>query len=82
MRSVDMSRALAAIKAHRDRLTAQQYKTLKGQALHGDYDGAAKGMLKIMKGGETADFCKEGPEVLDIDGVVGEASAGQSGDHR
>lgn len=82
MRSVDMRRALAAIKANRDRLTAQQYKTLKGQALHGDYDGAAKGLLKILKRGETDDFCEEGPEVLDPDGMVGEASAGQSGDHR
>lgn len=82
MRSVDMRRALAAIKANRDRLTAQQYKTLKGQALHGDYDAAAKGLLKILKRGETDDFCKEGPEVLDPDGMVGAASAGQSGDHR
>lgn len=33
------------VKAH---LTTQQYKTLRGQALAGDIDGAEKGLAKLM----------------------------------
>ena len=36
------------LKACRDRLTKQQYKTLKGQILAGDSDGAMKGLRKLL----------------------------------
>ena len=36
------------LKACRDRLTTQQYKTLKGQILAGDGDGAMKGLRRIL----------------------------------
>ena len=41
-------KALLHIKACRDRLTPQQYRTLKGQALAGDPDGALKGLRAIL----------------------------------
>ena len=41
-------RAVIQLKACRDRLTKQQYKTLKGQILAGDGDGAMKGLRKIL----------------------------------
>lgn len=31
-------------------ITAQQYKTIRGQALAGDVDGAAKGLYKLLGG--------------------------------
>lgn len=36
------------LKACRDRLTKQQYRTLKGQILAGDSDGAMKGLRKVL----------------------------------
>ena len=42
-------RAVIQLKACRDRLTKQQYKTLKGQILAGDGDGAMKGLRKILR---------------------------------
>lgn len=41
-------KALIQVKACRDRLTAQQYKTLKGQVLAGDADGALRGLRSIL----------------------------------
>ncbi|MBB6630664.1 MULTISPECIES: hypothetical protein [Clostridium] len=32
-------------------LTKQQYKTLKGQVVAGDVDGANKGLIKILQRG-------------------------------
>lgn len=45
-------RALAQVKACKARLTVQQYKTLRGQVLAGDADGALKGLKGILKRGE------------------------------
>ena len=42
-------RAVIQLKACRDRLTKQQYKTLKGQILAGDGDGAMRGLRKILR---------------------------------
>ena len=41
------TRALITLKANRAKLTAQQYRTLRGQVLAGDSDGAMKGLRKI-----------------------------------
>lgn len=41
-------RALIQLKATRERLTPQQYKTLRGQVLAGNPDGALKGLRKIL----------------------------------
>lgn len=41
-------KALIQIKGARKRLTAQQYRTLKGQVLAGDSEGAMKGLREIL----------------------------------
>lgn len=40
--------ALIQIKSARPRLTGQQYKTLRGQVLAGDPEGALRGLNKIL----------------------------------
>ena len=47
MKQVDY-KALIQLKATRDRLSPQQYKTLRGQVLAGDADGAMKGLRKLL----------------------------------
>jgi len=37
------------LKAHKPYLTKQQFKTIKGQALAGDVEGANKGLQKLME---------------------------------
>ena len=37
------------LKKYKKYLTKQQYKTLKGQILSGNKDGAMKGLRKIMR---------------------------------
>lgn len=46
-------RALIQLKACKPRLSVHQYKTLRGQALAGDSDGALKGLKTILKRGES-----------------------------
>ena len=48
MQKIDF-KAMMHIKACRDRLTAQQYLTLKGQILAGNADGAMKGLRKVLE---------------------------------
>lgn len=43
--------SLRTLKAYRHRLTQHQYKTLRGQILAGDADGAMRGLLKILERG-------------------------------
>lgn len=50
MQRID-TKALIQLKAARDRLTAQQYRTLRGQVLVGDGDGALRGLRKILMRG-------------------------------
>lgn len=53
MREIDKN-ALIALKVNRHRLTWQQYKTLRGQVLAGEPDGAMKGLKRLIKrGGEV-----------------------------
>ena len=47
------TRALIQLKGTRHRLTPQQYKTLRGQVLAGDPDGALKGLRKILARGRV-----------------------------
>ena len=44
-------KALMHLKAVKDRLTVQQYKTLRRQVLAGDAEGAMRGMRKLLKAG-------------------------------
>lgn len=47
----DAAPFLARLKAYRDWLTWMEWKTLRGQALAGDIDGAEKGLAKIIRRG-------------------------------
>ena len=40
---------LRELKLCRRYLTPQQYRTLKGQALHGDVAGAEKGLQRLLR---------------------------------
>ena len=41
--------AMHHLKTHKKHLTAQQYRTLKGQILSGNIEGAMKGLEKLMR---------------------------------
>lgn len=43
-----MQETIKLIKRHRKSLTYQQYRTLIGQCLAGDYVGAKKGLYRIL----------------------------------
>lgn len=47
----EINNALSLLKIYRVRLTDQQYKTLRGQALAGDPEGAIKGLKKLLRKG-------------------------------
>lgn len=47
MREVNVG-ALIRLKGARQHLTAQQYRTLRGQVLAGDPDGAMRGLRKLL----------------------------------
>ena len=47
----EINNALSLLKIYRVRLTDQQYKTLRGQALAGDPEGAVKGLKKLLRKG-------------------------------
>ena len=49
--------ALLLLKAHRKFLSVQQYRTLRGQVLAGDDEGAMKGLSKIMGRLEVSESC-------------------------
>ena len=46
--------AFIYLNGFRDKLTKQQYRTLKGQILAGDSDGAMRGLQKILGKGRCA----------------------------
>lgn len=45
-----LSEFLIVLNGQRERLTRQQFKTLRGQALAGDVNGASKGLRQILLG--------------------------------
>ena len=47
MKEIDTS-TMILLKGARQRLTPQQYRTLRGQVLAGDSAGAMKGLRKLM----------------------------------
>lgn len=48
MQRIDM-KAMMQLKACKDRLPRQAYKTIRGQILAGDSYGAMKGLRKVLK---------------------------------
>ena len=49
MQKTDPNRALIYLRGWNHSLTPQQFKTLRGQILAGDPDGAMKGLQRILK---------------------------------
>lgn len=47
------------LKVNRGRLTVQQYRTLKGQILSGNAEGAMRGLDKILKRETPANNAKK-----------------------
>lgn len=39
---------LTVLRGHLDAITMQEFRTLRGQALHGDIEGAEKGLHRIL----------------------------------
>lgn len=48
MKNITIKSALERLRSVRHRLTRQQLKTLRGQILAGDADGAMKGITRIL----------------------------------
>lgn len=44
-----MKLAMQLIKANKCNLTSQQFRTLRGQCIAGDIDGAMKGLHRILR---------------------------------
>ena len=44
-----LDKAMRELKAHKNKLTPQQYRTIKGQILSGNTEAAMKGLNKILK---------------------------------
>jgi len=51
---MEISRFIKYLKKHKGMLTKKQFKTLKGQALSGNINGAEKGIQKIIE----RSFCR------------------------
>lgn len=49
MRYLKAREFLEKLRKHQNELDAQTYRTLKGQALSGDVQGAEKGLRRILK---------------------------------
>lgn len=47
----EIYQTLKLLKVNKHKLTPQQFRTLKGQCLSGDVEGAKKGFLKITRKG-------------------------------
>lgn len=45
----EITKALKRLKSYNGKLTYQQFKTLRGQILAGDIDGAMKGLQTIIR---------------------------------
>lgn len=45
----ELSDFMKTLKSNKENMTRQQYKTVRGQALSGDLEGARKGLAKLLK---------------------------------
>jgi len=46
----EVTEFMKTLKNNKDRLTLQQFRTIKGQARAGDVTGARKGLHKLLEG--------------------------------
>ncbi|MEG2344235.1 MAG: hypothetical protein RSB52_08750 [Acidaminococcaceae bacterium] len=47
----EITNFIILLKQHKQKLTRQQFSTIRGQAYAGDIAGARKGLDKLLKGG-------------------------------
>lgn len=45
----ELTKFMEMLKSNKGNLTRQQYRTVRGQALSGDLEGARKGLTKLLK---------------------------------
>lgn len=45
----ELERFMKTLKANKENMTRQQFRTIKGQALAGDIKGAEKGLYKLLE---------------------------------
>ncbi|MDD2980933.1 MAG: hypothetical protein PHN80_13335 [Hespellia sp.] len=45
----ELNKFMKILKDNKENLTRQQYKTVRGQALSGNLEGARKGLAKLLK---------------------------------
>ncbi|MBO6182674.1 MAG: hypothetical protein J6N44_03650 [Acidaminococcaceae bacterium] len=50
---MNLYQLLHELKVWKKFLTRQQYRTLKGQAVHGDVAGAEKGLQRLLRKGKS-----------------------------
>ena len=48
-KSDELSEFLKTLNGNKKKMTQQEYRTIKGQALHGDVIAASRGMQKLMR---------------------------------
>jgi hypothetical protein len=48
MHNSEITNTIKLLKQHYNKLTSQQFKTLKGQCIAGDVQGAKKGLANIL----------------------------------
>jgi hypothetical protein len=52
-KSEELTQFLKALDGNKKKMSRQQYRTIKGQAMHGDVMDARKGMEKVMRRGSV-----------------------------
>jgi hypothetical protein len=50
--NVELTKFIDSLHGNKKNLTLQQYRTIKGQAMSGNIDGAKKGMGRVIKRGQ------------------------------
>lgn len=53
MNYIEINGFVKRLKNYQNRLSKQQLKTLRGQALSGDLTGAKKGLAKLLRRGKS-----------------------------
>ena len=48
-KSDELAEYLKTLNGNKQKMTQQEYRTIKGQALHGDVIAASRGMQKLMR---------------------------------
>lgn len=50
--NTELNKFLDSLHGNKKKLTQQQFRTIKGQAMSGNVDGARKGMQRVIRRGQ------------------------------